>query len=137
MGGVTVGGTVEIYYRHDGLPSVGREEDVRQKDYDRVGAAFPMQEFDSMNQILDHCFWHFENGGLPRQARAHDVIAYQVRGFPTRALLVVDVKNDINVFAGDHVPLERREVYRDPDMVLALWHTDRPWRLGHELRVLR
>jgi hypothetical protein len=132
-----MGGVIEIYYRHPDRPRLTHENQLNQRDYDRVGAILPMQEFDSLNQVLDHCFWHYENGGLPRQARAYDVIAYQLKGFPTRALLVVDVREDRDLFAGDHVPLDRREVYRDPDMALALWHTERSWTMNHELRLLK
>jgi hypothetical protein len=135
-------GCIEIYYRVDNLAAVQVESDTQRGDYELVGPVLPISEFDNLMQVLDAAFWNFdgsqgagEQGMFPRQIRRHDLIAWSLwhgKEIETRACLIVDTVLDQPLFCAPSVPVNRKKLYRDEELPLALFELGIKWQMANK-----
>jgi hypothetical protein len=131
-------GFIEVYYRAEGLDPLRSWQDVRMEDYVKDGPTLPLAEFETIDQVLEAAYW--EEGRRPaggmfsRSVRAHDLIAYKIRGprWATVPVLVVDMDEDKHIFSGEDVPIQDRVVFRVGCLPVGLFKLAVPWRLHCE-----
>lgn len=67
-----VTGWLEVLFRKERLQSLKSLDDLRAEDYEMIGAALPLAEFEGVYQVYET----FNEGGLPRSFREYDVVNF-------------------------------------------------------------